>query len=237
MTATARQRRLEVRQQDRPADRQPGGPADPVGFTASLAFGRRRLDAASCARRATRWSKCWSRWRSSPSSRPQRGRSSLRSLKRASIPRPAKWPTRCGSPAARRYGPAATGEWTSASTPERGGGASGCSAPTPPFLRIPSTTSTIRSTRSSTTYSSQPLRARAMQRSRPRRFSTWQRLPPTSRSDWVAFDSTGMPEYYPAAATYALVADAANPAQLTVTLSGKSRLVTLHATTGRVTIQ
>jgi type II secretory pathway pseudopilin PulG len=55
--------------------------------------------------------------------------------------------------------------------------------------------------------------------------------------DWVAFDGTGTPEYYPAAATYALVADAANPAQLTVTLSGKSRLVTLHPTTGRVTIQ
>jgi hypothetical protein len=46
-----------------------------------------------------------------------------------------------------------------------------------------------------------------------------------------------MPEYYPAAATYALVPDGSNPAQLTVSLSGKTRLVTLHATTGRVTIQ
>ena len=55
--------------------------------------------------------------------------------------------------------------------------------------------------------------------------------------DWVAFDSTGMPEYYPAAATYALVSDGANPAQLTVSLSGKTRLVAVHATTGRVTIQ
>jgi prepilin-type N-terminal cleavage/methylation domain-containing protein len=55
--------------------------------------------------------------------------------------------------------------------------------------------------------------------------------------DWVAFDSTGMPEYYPAAATYALVTDVSNPAQLTVTLSGRTRLVSLHATTGRVTIQ
>ena len=55
--------------------------------------------------------------------------------------------------------------------------------------------------------------------------------------EWVAFDGTGMPEYYPAAATYALVTDVANPAQLAVSLSGKTRLVTLHPTTGRVTIQ
>ena len=46
-----------------------------------------------------------------------------------------------------------------------------------------------------------------------------------------------MPEYYPAAAAYSLVADASNPAQVTVSLSGKTRLVTLHPTTGRVTIQ
>ncbi len=54
--------------------------------------------------------------------------------------------------------------------------------------------------------------------------------------DWVAFDATGMPEYYPDAANYTLVVNLLNPVPLTVAVGGKSRGVSLHTTTGRVTV-
>jgi prepilin-type N-terminal cleavage/methylation domain-containing protein len=55
--------------------------------------------------------------------------------------------------------------------------------------------------------------------------------------DQAAFDASGNPEYYPDAANFSLTLDVFSPAQIAVSLAGKSRTVSLDTVTGRVTVQ
>lgn len=59
---------------------------------------------------------------------------------------------------------------------------------------------------------------------------------PTETHEWIAFDSTGMPEYYPDAAAYAAYEDATTINAVTIGQAQGTRRVRVDPVTGRVTV-